>query len=545
MPAPSLHLKPSATPLRRQGLFYLFALATIYLLVGLLGHDPWRGEDIDHFGPIYEILQGHGWLLPTVAGEAVLPAAPLYYWLGALLALLGKNWLPLHDAARLASALFVSLTLLALWRAARRLHGEQSGLAAILLLLGSLGLVVHAHEMQAQLALMAGIALSLAGLAEMPERPLRGALLAGLGGGVAMLSAGISGLMSSLPLLLLLPPIASRGSPIGERLGALLLAPAIALLLPGLWLAALWLAQPADFTLWLEAARNRLFQAGDSDPWRLLQTLGWFGWPAWPIALWGLWQQRARLLALPAFMPLLALFSAAWPLLNANNSDPELLLPLLPPLTLLAAAALPSLRRGAANAFDWFALMSCAVFAALIWMAWSAMALRWPPGLARHMAKVAPEFTPDALPLQAGLGLLICALWLWRAWATPRSPLRAAINWAQGVVLLWCLAVTLLMPWFDHSKSNRPLADALASEMRRWPGECVAGIGLGVSQRAAFAYFANLRIGTTPQALESCRLLLVRGERRASPAGAWREVWFYRRGGGRQLEVFRLYHHEP
>ena len=550
MSASPLPLKRAMTPapLRHRGFMPFVALAALYLLVGLLGHDPWRGEDIDHFGPIHEMLQGRGWLLPAVAGEALLPAAPLYYWVGALLAQAGSLWLPLHDAARLASALFVGLTLFVLWRSARQLYGEQSGHAAALLLLGSLGLVVHAHEMQAQLALMAGLALSIAGLAGMPERPIRGALLAGLGGGIAMLSSGVTGLMSSLPPLLLLPLLASRASPLPERIGAILLAPALALALPGLWLGALMLAQPADFTAWLAAAEARLFQAGDSGPWRLLQTLGWFGWPAWPIACWRLWRQRTALFAHRNLLPIVALSSAAWPLLNASEDNADQLLPLLPALTLLAAAALPELRRGAANAFDWFAVMSCAVFAGLIWMAWSAMVLHWPPGLARHMAKVAPTFTPEAMSLQAGLGLAICALWLWRAWATPRSPLRGAINWAQGVALLWCLAVVLLMPWFDHNKSYRPVADALALELRQWPDQCVAGSGLGVSQRAAFAYFADLRVATTPQALESCRLLLVRGERRASrviPAGAWREVWSHRRGGGRQLEVFRLYHHEP
>ena len=44
-------------------------LVGLYLLVGLTGHDPWRGDDAVHLGPIVSMLKGDGWLFPMLAGE--------------------------------------------------------------------------------------------------------------------------------------------------------------------------------------------------------------------------------------------------------------------------------------------------------------------------------------------------------------------------------------------------------------------------------------------------------------------------------------------
>ena len=64
----------------------------------------------------------------------------------ALLAKLLGWLLPVHDAARLATSLFCAATLYWTGLAARRLYGEASFAPAILLGMGSLGLVVHARS---------------------------------------------------------------------------------------------------------------------------------------------------------------------------------------------------------------------------------------------------------------------------------------------------------------------------------------------------------------------------------------------------------------
>src|SRR5260364_399190 len=87
-----------------------------------------------------------------------------------------------------------------------------------------------------------------------------------------------------------------------------------------------------------------------------LKNLPLFAWPAWPLAAWSwyCWPglRRAPHIALPVsvILPLLALIG----LQTAQTN--RLFLLLLPALSILAAFGLPTLKRGAMNAMDWFAI---------------------------------------------------------------------------------------------------------------------------------------------------------------------------------------------
>lgn len=537
------------TPARRRLATLGFALlAMLYLLPGLVGHDPWRGDDAAYFGPIFDMLSGEGLLFPSIAGTPSADFPPLYYWTGALLAKLFAWLLPVHDGARLASALFTGLTIYWIVRAAERLYDRTARTPAALLTLGTLGLVVHAHETQPMLALMAMQALTLAGLARLPAHPLRGAMQAGLGAALAFLAGGLPGMLLTFPLFLLVP-LASPECHTPRASSGLLLGLCLALGASALWPLAVHYQEPELLSLmwrqqWTGFATDPV---GAADLPRLLELFGWFVWPLWPIALWALWRLRRQLAGLPAVLPICAtILALAWIVAN-GDVRPAAMLPLIPPLALLAASGAPTLRRGAANAFDWFAVMSFAVFAILVWLAWSAQAFSWPPGLARHLAKLAPTFELTGSLQQALVGGAISVAWLLVVWRLPRAPNRGPINWAVGMTMLWSLAVALLQPWFEHGKSYRPVAQSLVAELRRYPDQCVATFGLSDSQRAALYYFANIRPQHAAPGRVACPLLLVYDDRSPSAApvaGDWRPIWQYRRGGGKQLEIFRLYHRD-
>lgn len=268
-------------------------------------------------------------------------------------------------------------------------------------------------------------------------------------------------------------------------------------------------------------------------------------WPLWPLAFWGIWQARRKLLSHAWLLPIAATMIVAVWLLLRGNVESTLFLLLVPPLVLLAAGGIPTLRRGAANAFDWFAVMAFGVFALLIWIGWTAQAFAWPRGLARHIVKVAPDyqFSPDLMAVV--VGLLICLLWLLAIWRQPRSRARGSANWAMGMVMLWCLAVVLLKPWFNHGRGYLEMAQSLQRQMAVTnKHDCIASTGMTNALRSSLYYVADIRTFEVADGVTSCSLLLThadRGSEPPEPAPEWVPVWHYQRGGDRQREILNLY----
>ncbi|AYH44856.1 hypothetical protein [Azoarcus sp. DN11] len=537
----------SGTSSIRQQLFGATGLAlliALYLLTGLTGHDPWRGDDARHFGAILEMLQGNSLLFPAIAGQPETAFPPLYYWTGAAFARLLAPLLPPHDGARLATTLFTALAIFWIARAATRLYGRHTRTPAALLTLGTLGLVLHAHETQPMIALMAMQALTLAGLSHIPTRPALGGFQAGLGAALAFLAAGLPGVVLTIPLFIVViaacpecrDPRASSGLIIGLSL---------AIGASALWPLALHYQSPELLALWWRVEWPNLWTdplRGDELA-RLVELLSWFAWPLWPIALWSLWRTRRHLLHVPFFLPIAALALAlAWIIANGSLGQASML-PVVPPLALLAASGVPSLRRGAANAFDWFAVMTFGVFALLLWIAWSAQVFLWPPGLARYLVRIAPDFAMHSPGISAATGITIFAAWVLLVAWLPRSPTRAPANWALGMTMLWCLAIALLKPWFDHDRSYRPTAMSLKIALAGERADCVAMMNLSASQRASFHYFAGIRPEKVVNNETPCRFLLASDDRgnTQTPATEWQQIWEYRRGGGKKQEIFRLY----
>jgi 4-amino-4-deoxy-L-arabinose transferase-like glycosyltransferase len=77
----------------------------------------------------------------------------------------------LHDAARLAAAALLALTLFLLAATATELYGRKYRWIAVLLYVGSVGLWERAHQLSPELGLMLGFAAALYGFA-LARRPL-------------------------------------------------------------------------------------------------------------------------------------------------------------------------------------------------------------------------------------------------------------------------------------------------------------------------------------------------------------------------------------
>ncbi|MDR3158008.1 MAG: hypothetical protein LBU11_03135 [Zoogloeaceae bacterium] len=527
----------------------LAGLLAIYVLAGLFGHDPWKPEDVVHLTVARDFLDpGHSPAFLPMRRDFL--AAPLYYWSAAFTEFVFGGILPRHDALRLASGLWTALTLMALYHAGREWYGKESAAAAPILLIGSFGLIVRVHEAQPMLTLLAAESLLLLALALLPRKGRAALFLSALAISLAALGAGISGL---LPLLLFcLLPLGMRyrtAEGILRNWGAGIL---LGVAMTGAALFLLHHTAPEWLNAWLD--REWRVLAGD---WRyggdLLEyaaLLPWFSWPLWPLAGWTLWKSRrawrsvetlrqsgAISLPLGAFSLLLLLL----PICFAARESVAMLF--LPPLALLATPGALTLRRGAANAFDWFSGMLFCVFALLLWVGWSAMVFGHPARLAQRAAELAPGFTGRFAFWPFVLAVTVTLWWLLLL-RLPRSPWRCLIRWSAGLITLWLLAVSLWLPWIDYGKSYRPLAAALAAQLPKERPACIAEWRLGEAQRASFAYFERLVFTPLSAAGEHCRWLLIQDNPRAEtappPGHSWQRVWEGGRPGDRK-ERFRLY----
>jgi 4-amino-4-deoxy-L-arabinose transferase-like glycosyltransferase len=529
----------------------LAGLLALYVLAGLFGHDPWKTEDVIHlnlarhfletlslpdlgflqasrvFAHAYNLAPSQGLVL---ADAAFFPVPPLYYWGAALTGKLFGGILPLHDAMRLSSGLWTALTLIAVYYASREFYGQENAAATPLLLAGSFGLIVHAHAAQPMLTLLAAISLwLLPNNFLLREKRKTSYLFQLISVVTAYLGTGWTGVLLLAALVILLHSL----------LDFLCRDDRYETWLP-LWMRIVLLAGLLIYLIQeVPPLSVHYFQRLRAMP----GLLPWFSWPLLPLAGWSLWLRRRQWRQLEILLPLLTFILLLFllPLFFEAGEVPAMLL--LPPLALLATPGALALRRGAANAFDWFSGMAFSLFALLLWIGWSAMIFGWPERLARRSVELAPGFEGRFDLFFFLLALLATGWWIGSLITLPRSPYRCLTRWTAGLITVWLLAVFLWLPWIDYGKSYRGVAATLASQIREQQTDCVAGWRLGNAQRASFDYFERLRFtplgadGQTP-----CRVLLTQGSRaeQKPPGEGWRLEWEGNRPGDRK-ERLRLY----
>ena len=533
-------------PLLRRGIrlppsgWMLAGMLAFYVLAGLFGRDPWKGEDAVHIGVVWHMLHHADWLSPDLVGRA-FHEPPLYYWSAALTGKVFGWLLPLHEAIRLASGIWVTLALMGLYYAARELYGEESAAASPLLLAGCAGLLFHAHDAQPMLIALAAYGGALGALAAIGRKPRLTGIFYGLAVAGCLLGTGIA---PTLPLLAIAPVAWWLSPDRPKALHTLLIGLAIATVLILPWPLLLLSLEPARFHGWLATELAPLKTPFSiSGLGRFMSMAPWFAFPAMPLAAWTLWTRRHNLAAANLLLPLtflvITLLMLAWA--YRPREIPSLLL--LPAFALLATPGSLTLRRGAASAFDWFAMTTFSLFAVVVWIGWSAGVLGWPAKLAERALVLRPGFVGQIHVLAIVIALGASMWWLWLIVTAPRSPYRSLTHWTLGFTTLWLLATSLVLPWFDYGKTYPPVAQAVARALPANHG-CLAERSLSDTQLASLAYFVGIEpVAENSAAGRACDWLLVVGDTRrelAAPSGEWSKVWEGSRPGDRR-EKFRLY----
>lgn len=523
-------------------LFFALLLAT-WIGTGLLGHDPWKPDEAYSFGVVYQMLQSGDWLVPALAGEPFMDKPPLFYMTAAAFAKLLSPHLALHDGARLASGLYNALTLMFIGFAGRELFGKGRGWVSAVILVGCLGMLVRTHFLVTDLALLTGCAMMIYGMALSLRRTWLPGLLIGTGVGIGFMSKGFIApiLFVSISAGLLMFRVWRT------RAFATTLAVAVLCALPWLtiWPWLLYQRSPHLFLEWAWKLNiGRWFDyahKGDfDDAFYYVKILPWFAWPALPMAAWAVWHARKKVVQQPEFQLLLVTFAVMLVTLSfVPNIEEIFALPMLLPLSLLATSSLSSLRRGAANALDWFGIMTFGFLALLMWSGWLNLYFNSDSRITHWLKNYQPEIEPSFQLLPFALALFSTLLWVVLVWRVGRSIRRSVINWAAGVTLLWILAMTLWLPWLDSSKSYRSMAVSL-SESLPAKYNCIASRYLGDNQKAMLHYFGN--VITREGGERGCSLLLTHGNlsRGDQEQGHWNVIW---EGGriGEKDERYYLY----
>ena len=530
----------------KSALFMIICAA--WILPGLIGHDPWKPDEAITFGVIHSMLSEGSWLMPMIAGAPSFEYPPLYHWVGASMAWLLSAMLPLHDGARLASGFFMVIAILYTHKTATRLFDERAGRISVLLLIGCSGLLLRAHEINPEVAGLAGYAIALYGMTRLRSEPRKGGVTTGIGGGVVALSIGIVPAllipMVTLALITLLRDWRNRDFRRGIAISLTVMLPLMLIYPALLWANDIINSVDDEMLLpilgapfLMDESRRAMF------PGYFLQILPWYGLPALPFALWLWWRDRSKLrerveLALPlvAFVILLIGFSFF------RESRDASALALMIPLALAAASSLDRLPRAVASFMDWFSVVFFGLLITGLWLYWTAAVTGFPEAAARAVSNQAPGFKMLFSPLAFTVALLLSIVWLYAVIRAHRSNRRAVVNWAAGITLIWVLLNMFALPAVDHVRSYRAVANTILSQLPV-NRKCVASFGLGDAQRASFDYFVQLRfIPQNEVKAGACDWLLTQGTKDRPPAvdAQWQAVWEGSRPADR-TEQLRLY----
>ncbi len=533
----------------------LAMLIATYLLIGVIGHDLWKQDEPYVFGIILELMRSGDWVVPTLAGEPFMEKPPLYYLLAAACARLAAPLLAMHDAARLANAICVGVTLVCTARAARLVWGRGASMATCLLVAGCLGLVLPPRQMLPDLALLAGFSVAFVGLVEASRDGRHAAAWLGTGVGIAFLAKGLIGPGAvTLAALLLLVDVDFR-----RAVYIRTLAKAAVFALPWIvvWPIMLYARAPDLFIEWFWDNNIGRF-AGFSVPhlgaahakgfwW---YTIPWFTFPALPIAVLALrrtltpLQRRFRSVAIATTG---AFFGV---LIAAASARETYALPLLVPLSVLAAGAVRLRSERLDRALASISAIGWGL--ATVWLV-AIWATRAHPGEipgSLHVARLIPA--TDLLPQSAAIwwaatSVLVIVATAALLFGRPAGIPRWLVIWVAGIDLALCALLVLWLPWLDQAKGYRGVFESIAHSVSERP-PCMDSIGLGESERAMLDYVASLkthRLEIGPPT--DCPWLLVQGldwKPEGQYSVRWEMVWSGRRPGD-DNELFRIYHRKP
>lgn len=530
--------KPSSSESTREYPWLLMLLVFAWLWPGVFSHDLWNPHEPRIFAIIEATPPFH---FPSLLGESYFQVAPIYIGLASCLKSLFAPWLmDNYAAARFASVIFTAVGLISSGMAAYRLLGQSHGRSAVLILIGSAGLLNMGHFLNDMSVAFAGVGLSLWGLAIANKQAGLASLLLSMG--TLLLAQTMGWLVAGGVLLSMLLLCNSRIWRSKRFILVILGMLSITLPLGITEPLVMMKMQPKDWqTYWLyhifgDFGGMAGIQAAFHLPYYLKNML-WFAFPAYPLAIWALYRLRHQLNEHRVTVLCLtwcAVFGALLAVYPTTFQDNLILL--LPPLSILGAAQLDHLRRGVAAFLNWFGIMVFGLVSIFLWVGFVAMNYGFPAKLAERAAYFSPYYTRDIDIMPMIVAISFTPIWLF---AITRKRIRgrqAVSNWASGMTLTWALLLTLFLPWLDAAKSYRPIVQQMQTALPHI--QCTYIDRHHLAARIAWQQYGSLHISDNPNS--DCPYQLVQYNPQVSPSSDFSSaLWQGKRVRNKQ-EAFAL-----
>lgn len=516
----------------------LFWFMSAYIVAGLFWRDPWKTDDVTGLASMLSLL-GHpeSWLSNQVGSMPLTQDGPLTAWIGAIFIsffspVFGLFLEPLDAqiaASRLPNLVYFFGLMWGIWYGtyllARRPetqplplpfggephprdYGRMLADVAFFFMIANVGILVKIHETSPFPLLLVIHALAFYGFVRMLDHPIQACAVLAFMFTAAFLTRGLLGVSPLLLtgfVLLALPFYSIR-----QKL-SLLVASAIACLLALTWMYFSKQYDVAWFKEWWYWNTSSFSFEQLSLIGKNLRDLAWFLWPLWPFALIALWNWRHWLGSPHIAIATVLMLSNLVLIFTVRDSFENEYGPLTIPMAVLAAMAIPTLRRSVINLLDWYSIMVVSVFIIAVWLGWVALYFGWPAQINHNILRLISGFSTSINGLTLVGGILITGLWVimvrWRLSRNPAAMWRGIILAAAGLTCSWLLLTTLWLPAVDYNRSYRAVGQQFAQVINANVGknECIRAQNLGLGQRSALHVFSGIELSNS----SSCQYILI------------------------------------
>lgn len=524
----------------------LILLSVIWVCLGLIGHEPWKPYESQSISIVKNMLEGQSYSTPLAVGQSEIEHPPLYYLVAAGFIKVFTPLLPMHDAARLSNILWMGITIMLIGMMGRELWGYGSGRQTALVLIGSLGLVVTAHQITPHVAGLTGLTMALYALTLAHRRPFRAAILLSLSLIICFLSTGLVHvaiiLISALMLAILFRHWQTQRYAIVCGIALLCALPIAAI-----WPFIVHANTPHLLNTWWQ---HQFVLYTEFNHAYFIKTLAWYALPGLPIAIWGLWRYKEYILSTAKYQLIIIFFMVSFLVLGLDTKPKEIdALPMLLPIVVMAGGSIETLKRGAAGLLNWFGLMLFGSISFVIWLAWVAMTTGWPAKLNERMQILSGSSDFSLHWLAIIIASFATVIWLLVINNYKHSNRAAITDWAVGMTTAWTLLMTLWLPWIDSARSYKEVMREMQLHLPTQYA-CLSSRGLGESQMALLHYYTNIKAIPVDNAQRiDCDIFLIQGERgkdKSNKVGAgsdWKLLWEGKRAAYTR-ENFRLYQYK-